>query len=285
MSDPKRLRESANDAFVLGILASADRDVPSPGSQDRALRRALGAVTGTSVVLATMTATAGIAKGASAKGILATSAMKWGLAFAVGASTAVVVVEVREASRAPVVIPATRPLASAAPGLRVANAAASLARATSHDVALAPSHDAPSESPTVVTETAAARAPRVTAGADRASVEAAPAPAPPTPRLAVPEPDLRAEAETVRGIRANSARDPDLALAAVEVYRRRHAGAEGTLGEEVDALEIEALATRGDHELARLAAHRFAGLHPTSVHLAHIRALTRLPAGAHSVGR
>jgi hypothetical protein len=283
MSDPKRLRESASDAFVLGILASADRDVPSQGSQDRALRSALGAVAGTSVLLATNSATAGIAKGAAAKGILATSVMKWGLAFAVGASTAVVVVEAREASRAPAVIPAIRPLATAAPGLRVARAASSLARTPSHDVALAPSHGVPSESPAVVTETAVSRAPRATEVAQvRAPIEAAP---PPPPRLAVQEPVLRVEAETVRGIRASITRDPDLALAAVEVYRRRHAGAEGRLGEEVDALEVEALAARRDHELARQAAHRFAGLHPASVHLARIRALTPPPAEAPSVRR
>jgi len=80
---------------------------------------------------------------------------------------------------------------------------------------------------------------------------------------------LPSEVDLLRGAkRALSRHDPTTALTLIQLRARRFPA--GTFGEEASAIEVEALATRGDAEAARAALDRFARDYPESPYRARL---------------
>ncbi len=262
----RRLSVTSDLDIVRDALASARDDAPPPGAGDRALRAALAAAAGASVVVATKAAGASVVgsaagagvatstSAAGAKGVATMALAKWSVALAVAASSAVVVVGVEHASRPP---PQVALSASVAPAPvdrrpRIARRAEELGAAFAATALPAP---------VVVAEVPGQR-PSLPKDAPRAAASSRPA--------ASPRP-LAEELTALSAIRDGVASDPVLALVGIARYRAAHPS--GALLEEVEALEVEALAARGDREAVARAGRSFLARRPTSVHAPHVREL------------
>lgn len=90
--------------------------------------------------------------------------------------------------------------------------------------------------------------------------------------VAGPPPTLAEEIAAIDRARASLPADPKAALAGAEAYEHRFPS--GAFLEEAEVLRVEALvASRNERDAIRVAT-RFLATHPTSVHVARVRALT-----------
>jgi hypothetical protein len=256
MNDPKRL--SASDDAVERTLLRAGRVIAPPGSKERALMMASGALGASGAVVGGAAASKGTAFGIAKAGSIAS--LKWfGIVSLTGiglTASAVVVHEVRE-SRAPAsvdtVVRGDKPTAPKRAPPKLASAPRAdegWTPAPIDPITLSPSSDVLPVPPP----------PARTAAAATEDAAAPPASTVPT-ELAM--------LDQVRG--ALTAGDPARSLSILERYAERFP--HGSMAPEATMLRIEALLKAGDRSAATRFADSFLENEPDSPYAARVRSL------------
>jgi hypothetical protein len=252
---------------------------PASGAKDR-VRRTLEKRLGVGLAAAAGLTTTTSALGAGIKGVIVLAIVSAGATYSVHhfASAPPVPARTGVAIDASARIGAPRQQSVAAAALTTASASASAA----------PSADAPADAPKPERTVVAAPAPA------SASVAASPSVAVAASASAIaidagPEPAIAREVAVLRAARAALSRgDATGTLTLLDEYGRAFPG--GALGEERDAVRVEALCASGRASEARTAAERFERAFPGSPYLAGVRSAcalspTEATPGGDSTGR
>lgn len=241
MTEPRRWKDSPDAPIGMRELLSAAR--PTRPIDERARTRGALRVAKLGVAPAAAAAAVGIWTKLAAAGVI-------GLA-AVGT---VVAARSHEEPRPIAIAPAATSVPARAPG--------------------AEALPAPSPSPPPMIEPPPPPAPRAIAAPPLVAPAPSPEPvAPATPAVAPapPESSLAAELALLEDARSVLARDPELALARLEMHRRRHG--EGVLAAERDLMELDALRRAGRTSEAADRARAWLARDPAGLHSTRVRAI------------
>lgn len=296
MTFPKRWLEDDDAAGAVRDILRAGREVDPPEGAEKAVWLALAAQIGVAGAggagggAAGSSAAGSGAAGGSAKAAAATSAKIATASAAGGAASGGVLKAILLGAFSGIVAVSGYSALEPAPPLPAPVAPAATEPAPAPQKAATPIHSAPASS--VSPSPVPSSAPLPTVGArDPSSPAVAPSPSTePEPSVAAPagtsdvgagaplpgsaeerESRLREENELLRQARgALRGGDPGRAMLLLEQSRQKFPG--GVLGQEREALTIEALARGGAREAASSRAAAFIKSHPTSPHAARLQA-------------